>query len=68
MTRAEPDTADDAHDSASAWLLRLRSGEAGPADVEAFERWSAEHPQRAAQLRETWSLLRTAAGELAREE
>ncbi|AJK50044.1 FecR family protein [Burkholderia plantarii] len=68
MTNAELDPADDAHDTASAWLLRLRSGEAGPADVDAFERWCAEHPGHAGRLRETWSLLRTAAGELARDE
>ncbi|GAB7537867.1 FecR family protein [Burkholderia sp. 3C] len=64
----EFDPADDAHDSASAWLLRLRSGEAGAADVEAFERWSAAHPQAAGQLRETWSVLRTAAAEVAQED
>ncbi|MBN3724070.1 FecR family protein [Burkholderia sp. Ac-20379] len=68
MTRAEHDPADDAHDIASAWLLRLRSGDAGPADAAAFERWSADHPQAARQLRETWSLLRAAAGEVAQEE
>lgn len=64
----ELDPANDAHDTASAWLLRLRSGEAGAADVDAFERWSAEHPKAAGQLRETWGALRVAAAEIAEED
>lgn len=68
MTKAVPDPADNAHDTASAWLLRLRSGNAGAADVDAFERWCADDPQAAHRLRDTWSTLRTAAAELAHEE
>ncbi|MBE0631777.1 MAG: DUF4880 domain-containing protein, partial [Burkholderia vietnamiensis] len=68
MTKAQAEPAHDALDEASAWLLRLRSGEARQADADAFERWCAQRPQAAALLRDTWGSLRTAAAELAQEE
>ncbi|KVF05188.1 iron dicitrate transport regulator FecR [Burkholderia vietnamiensis] len=68
MTKAQAEPAHDALDEASAWLLRLRSGEASQADADAFERWCAQRPQAAALLRDTWGSLRTAAAELAQEE
>ncbi|KVM99839.1 FecR family protein [Burkholderia stagnalis] len=68
MTKAQADTAHDPLDEASAWLLRLRSGEAAPDDADAFARWCADRPQAAHLLRDTWGALRTAAAELAQEE
>ncbi|RQQ10774.1 FecR family protein [Burkholderia stagnalis] len=68
MTKAQADTAHDPLDEASAWLLRLRSGEAAPDDADAFARWCADRPQAAHLLRDMWGALRTAAAELAQEE
>ncbi|KVS34190.1 FecR domain-containing protein [Burkholderia cepacia] len=68
MTKAQAQPAHDELDEASAWLLRLRSGEASQAEADAFERWCADRPQAADLLRDTWSSLRTAATELAHEE
>lgn len=68
MTKAEADSVDLAQEEARAWLLRLRSGNAGEADAAAFGEWCADHPQTAQLLRETWSSLRTAAAEIAQEE
>lgn len=68
MTKAQADTAHDPLDEASAWLLRLRSGEATPDDADAFAHWCADRPQAAHRLRDTWGALRTAAAELAQEE
>ncbi|MCA8094045.1 FecR domain-containing protein [Burkholderia anthina] len=68
MTKAQAEPAHDALDEASAWLLRLRSGDASQAEADAFERWCADRPQAAALLRDTWGSLRTAAAELAHEE
>ncbi|KVP31518.1 FecR family protein [Burkholderia ubonensis] len=68
MTKAQADSAHDALDEASAWLLRLRSGSATRDDADAFERWCAARPQAAQLLRDTWGTLRTAATELAQEE
>ena len=67
MTKARPNLPDEL-DEASAWLLRLRSGDASQAEADAFERWCADRPQAADLLRDTWSALRTAATELAHEE
>jgi transmembrane sensor len=53
---------------AQAWLLRLRSGDMSPAEVQGFRHWSAEHPEMAHRLRDTWSTLRTAAADIAAEE
>ncbi|AOK56626.1 iron dicitrate transport regulator FecR [Burkholderia stagnalis] len=68
MTKAQAEPAHDPLDEASAWLLRLRSGEAAPDDADAFARWCADRPQAAHLLRDTWGALRTAAAELAQEE
>ncbi|WP_126282942.1 FecR family protein [Burkholderia stagnalis] len=68
MTKAHAEPAHDPLDEASAWLLRLRSGEAAPDDADAFARWCADRPQAAHLLRDTWGSLRTAAAELAQEE
>ncbi|MGZ2747146.1 FecR family protein [Burkholderia stagnalis] len=68
MTKAQAEPAHDPLDEASAWLLRLRSGEATPDDADAFARWGADRPQAAHLLRDTWGSLRTAAAELAQEE
>ncbi|AOK19334.1 iron dicitrate transport regulator FecR [Burkholderia cepacia] len=68
MTKAQAQPAHDELDEASAWLLRLRSGDASQAEADAFERWCADRPQAADLLRDTWSSLRTAATELAHEE
>ncbi|KDB08119.1 anti-FecI sigma factor, FecR [Burkholderia sp. lig30] len=68
MMKPEPDSANDAHDTASAWLVRLRSGNASPAEAQAFEHWCDTHPRTAHELRDTWGSLRTAAAEIAQEE
>ncbi|MBN3821714.1 DUF4880 domain-containing protein, partial [Paraburkholderia sp. Se-20369] len=68
MTKAQVDTAHDPLEEASAWLLRLRSGEATPDDADAFARWCADRPQAAHLLRDTWGSLHTAAAEFAQEE
>ncbi|PTB22435.1 iron dicitrate transport regulator FecR [Trinickia symbiotica] len=68
MTKADVDSAERAHEEACAWLLRLRSDNVDPADVDAFKQWCADHPQRAHLLRDTWSTLRTASAEIALEE
>ncbi|HGO6151921.1 TPA: FecR/PupR family sigma factor regulator, partial [Burkholderia cepacia] len=44
MTKAQAQPAHDELDEASAWLLRLRSGEASQAEADAFERWCADRP------------------------
>lgn len=67
MRKAEAVSADHAQEEAQAWLVRLRSGSMSRAETESFQRWSAEHPQTAALLRDTWNLLRSAAAELADE-
>jgi transmembrane sensor len=53
---------------ARAWLLRLRSGNVTPDDMQAFRQWCAEHPEMAHMLRDTWSTLRSAAADIAQEE
>ena len=71
MTKARvdlsTDTAEDPHEQASQWLLRLRSGAASHADADAFRDWCANEPAQAALLSGTWSALRTAAEEIAQE-
>lgn len=68
MTRAEVHAASELQAQARAWLLRLRSGNVSPDDLQAFQRWCADHPQMAHLLRDTWSMLRTAAADVAQEE
>ncbi|MFP3249694.1 MAG: FecR domain-containing protein [Paraburkholderia sp.] len=68
MTKAEAKAASDVQAQARAWLLRLRSGNLSPNDVQAFERWCDDHPETSRLLRETWTMLRTAAAEIAQEE
>ncbi|WP_323120575.1 FecR family protein [Burkholderia alba] len=68
MTKANLEAASEEQDQARAWLLRLRSEKACTDDVRAFQRWCDDHPGGAHLLRDTWSSLRTAASEIAREE
>jgi transmembrane sensor len=68
MNKADADTATDVHAQASAWLVRLRSGDASPDEKQAFEQWCDGDPQTAYLLRDTWTSLRGAAAELAQEE
>ena len=53
---------------AQAWLMRLRSGEATPDDLQAFRRWCAEHPKVSQTMLATWTRLGSAAADIAREE
>jgi transmembrane sensor len=53
---------------AQAWLLRLRSGDMTQDEVQGFRHWSAEHPEMAHRLRDTWSTLRTAGADIAAED
>jgi transmembrane sensor len=68
MNKADADTATDVHAQASAWLVRLRSGDASADEKQAFEQWCAGNPQTADLLRDTWTSLRSAAAEIADEE
>jgi transmembrane sensor len=68
MNKADADTATDVHAQASAWLVRLRSGDASADEQQAFEQWCETNPQTAHLLRDTWSSLRSAAAEIAEEE
>jgi len=68
MIKAEDNAASELHAQASAWLLRLRSGNMSSNEVQAFQRWCDENPQTEQLLRDTWSSLRTAAAEIAQEE
>ncbi|CAB3749207.1 FecR family protein [Paraburkholderia humisilvae] len=68
MNKADADTATDVHAQASAWLVRLRSGDASADETQAFEQWCEANPQTAQLLRDTWTSLRGAAAELAEEE
>ncbi|CAB3748192.1 FecR family protein [Paraburkholderia solisilvae] len=68
MNKADADQATDEHAQASAWLVRLRSGDASAEEKQAFEAWCEGNPQTAHLLRDTWTSLRSAAAELAEEE
>ncbi|HEY4350342.1 MAG TPA: DUF4880 domain-containing protein, partial [Paraburkholderia sp.] len=68
MNKADADNATDVHAQASAWLVRLRSGDASEDEKQAFAQWCETHPQAAQLLRGTWTSLRSAAAEIAEEE
>jgi transmembrane sensor len=51
---------DDIAEQARTWLIRMRSGKATQADVRAYRRWCAAHPehaQKAESLSDIWSAL-----------
>jgi transmembrane sensor len=55
----------------TAWMVRLRSGKATAADIEAFRRWRAEHPERTDLvdgLSDVWGTMGDAMREIAAEE
>jgi transmembrane sensor len=53
--------------TARAWLVRLRSGDATPDDLEAYRLWCAERPEHARMARvvsEAWSTLNAVAAQI----
>jgi transmembrane sensor len=68
MNKPDADNATDVLAQASAWLVRLRSGDASEAEKQAFAQWCETNPQTAQLLRGTWTSLRGAAAEIAEEE
>ncbi|HEY1607661.1 MAG TPA: FecR domain-containing protein [Paraburkholderia sp.] len=72
LTMTDPEGGDAAHEAeARKWLVRLRSGEATPADIEAFRRWCDEHPRHAhmvSALGDMWIGLGAAMNEIARDD
>jgi transmembrane sensor len=61
------DPASDAVAEAQAWLVRLRSGNATPDDLQAYRRWRAERPEHANvahALGDLWKTLDTAGTEI----
>lgn len=68
MNKPDADNATDVLAQASAWLVRLRSGDASEDEKQAFAQWCETNPQTAQLLRGTWTSLRSAAAEIAEEE
>jgi transmembrane sensor len=71
MTNEGPDLSDELKHQAQRWVLRLRAGEVGPAEIEALGRWRAASPTHRRALAEAslrFDVARAAALNLAQKD